>query len=41
MVDGALYKDILLVVAARRQNEHMMAPAGNKLEQHIQRVLSS
>jgi hypothetical protein len=33
MVDGALYKDILLAVAARKQNERSLATAAEKLEQ--------
>ena len=35
MVDEALYKDILLAVAARRQNECTLSSASEKLEQHL------
>ncbi len=35
MVDEALYRDILLAVAARKQNEHSLAAATEKLEQHM------
>jgi hypothetical protein len=41
MVDGALYKDILLAVAARRQNERSLSTATEKLEHHIEQVGSS
>jgi hypothetical protein len=32
MVDGALFKDLLLAVSARKQNEHLMSAAAEKLE---------
>ena len=35
MVDEALYKDILLAVAARKQNECTLSSASEKLEQHL------
>ncbi len=41
MVDGALYKDILLAVAARKQNERSLATAAEKLEQHMEQIESS
>jgi hypothetical protein len=42
MVDGALYKDILLAVAARKLNdERSLATAADKLEQHIGQIGSS
>ncbi len=41
MVDGALYKDILLAVAARKQNERSLATAIEKLEQHMEQIESS
>ncbi len=36
MVDESLYKDILLAVAARKQNEHLLAATTEKFEQHIE-----
>jgi hypothetical protein len=36
MVDAELYKNILLAVAARKQNERSLAMATEKLEQHIE-----
>jgi hypothetical protein len=41
MVDEALYKDILLAVTARKQNENLLAAATEKLEQHIDQIESS
>jgi hypothetical protein len=41
MVDEALYKDILLAVAARKQNEQMLAAASAKFEQHIEQIAGS
>ena len=41
MVDEALYKDILLAVAARKQNENTLASASAKLEQHIHQIEDS
>jgi hypothetical protein len=38
MVDEALYKDILLAVAARKQNESTLSSASEKLEQHINQI---
>ena len=35
MVDEPLYRDILLAVAARKQNERSLASAADRLEQHI------
>jgi hypothetical protein len=41
MVDEALYKDILLAVAARKQNESTLSSASEKLEQHLGRIEDS
>jgi hypothetical protein len=41
MVDEALYKDILLAVAARTQNESTLASASEKLEQHLEQIEDS
>jgi hypothetical protein len=42
MVDEALYRDILLAVAARKQNEqHTLSSANEKLEQHISQIEDS
>jgi hypothetical protein len=41
MIDCALYKDLLLAVSARKQNEHLMSVAAEKLEQHIGQIMSS
>jgi hypothetical protein len=41
MVDEALYKDILLAVAVRRQNESTLTSASEKLEQHLVRIEDS
>jgi hypothetical protein len=41
MVDEALYKDILLAVAARKQNESTLSSASEKLEQHLVRIEDS
>jgi hypothetical protein len=41
MVDEALYKDILLAVAARTQNESTLASASEKLEQHLVQIEDS
>jgi uncharacterized phage infection (PIP) family protein YhgE len=41
MVDEALYKDILLAVAARKQNESTLSSASEKLEQHINQIEDS
>jgi hypothetical protein len=41
MVDEALYKDILLAVAARKQNENTLASASGKLEQHMHQIEDS
>ena len=38
MVDRALYRDILLAVAARKQNEQSLAAAADKLEQHMEQI---
>ena len=38
MVDELLYKDILLAVAARKQNERSLSTAASKLEQHIEEI---
>ncbi len=38
MVDEALYKDILLAVAARKQNESTLASASERLEQHMGQI---
>jgi hypothetical protein len=37
MVDAELYRNILLAVAARKQNERSLATAAEKLEPHINR----
>jgi hypothetical protein len=41
MVDSALYKDILLAVAARKQNEQILIAASEKMEQHIEQIAGS
>ncbi len=41
MVGEALYKDILLAVAARKQNESTLSSASEKLEQHLGRIEDS
>jgi hypothetical protein len=41
MVDEALYRDILLAVAAREQNECVLSSASEKLEQHLGRIEDS
>ncbi len=41
MVDAELYKNILLAVAARKQNERSLATAAEKLEQHFEQIGSS
>ncbi len=41
MVDEALYKGILLAVAARTQNESTLASASEKLEQHLVQIEDS
>jgi hypothetical protein len=41
MVDEALYKDILLAVAARKQNESTLSSASEKLEQHLGQIEDS
>jgi hypothetical protein len=41
MVDEALYKDILLAVAARKQNESTLSSASERLEQHMNRIEDS
>ncbi len=41
MVDEALYKDILLAVAARKQNESTLSSASEKLEQHLVQIEDS
>ncbi len=38
MVDESLFRNILLAVAARKQNEQSLVAATEKLEQHIERV---
>jgi hypothetical protein len=38
MVDAELYENILLAVAARKQNERSLATATEKLEQHIEQI---
>ena len=38
MVDEPLYRDILLAVAARKQNERSLASAASSLEQHIEQI---
>jgi hypothetical protein len=41
MVDKELYRNILLAVAAKKQNEVYLATAAEKLEQHIEQIGSS
>jgi hypothetical protein len=41
MVDAELYKNIILAVAARKQNERSLATATEKLEQHIEQIENS
>jgi hypothetical protein len=43
MVDEALYKykDVLLAVAARKQNESTLSSASEKLEQHLGQIENS
>jgi hypothetical protein len=41
MVDAALYRDILLAVAARTQNEQLLVAASEKFEQHIEQIAGS
>jgi hypothetical protein len=41
LVDEALYKDILLAVAARKQNESTMSSASEKIEQHMNQIEDS
>jgi hypothetical protein len=41
MVDEALYRDILLAVAARKQNERTLSSANEKLEQHMSQIEDS
>jgi hypothetical protein len=41
MVDAALYKDILLAVAARKQNEQILAAASERMEQHVELITGS
>jgi hypothetical protein len=41
MVDEALYRDILLAVTARRQNEQLLAAPSERFEQHIEQIAGS
>ncbi len=41
MIDGQLYQNILLAVAARKQNERSLTTAVEKLEQHMEQIASS
>jgi hypothetical protein len=41
MVDSALYKDILLAVAARKQNEQILIAASERMGQHIEQIAGS
>jgi gas vesicle protein len=41
MVDTELYRNILLAVAAKKQNERYLATAAEKLEQHIEQIGNS
>ena len=41
MVDAQLYQNILLAVAARKQNERSLTTAVEKLEQHMEQIASS
>jgi hypothetical protein len=41
MVDEALYRDLLLAVAARKQNEQLLIAASKKFEQHIEQISGS
>jgi hypothetical protein len=38
MVDEALYRDILLAVAARKQNEQLLAATSERFEQHMVQI---
>jgi len=38
MVDEALYRDILLAVAARKQNEQLLAATSERFEQHMAQI---
>jgi hypothetical protein len=38
MVDEALYRDILLAVAARKQNEQLLAATSERFEQHMEQI---
>jgi hypothetical protein len=38
MVDEALYRDNLLAVAARKQNEQLLAAASERFEQHMKQI---
>jgi hypothetical protein len=38
MVDKALYKDILLAVAARNQNQQVLLAAAEQMESHISQI---
>ncbi len=41
MVDEALYRDILLAMAARSQNEQLLAAASERFEQYIEQIVDS
>ncbi len=41
MVDAELHRNILLAVAAKKQNERTLATAAEKLEQHIEQIGNS
>ncbi len=41
MVDAELYRNILLAVAAKKQNERTLAAAAEKLERHIEQIGNS
>ena len=41
MIDGQLYQNILLAVAARKQNERSLTTVVEKLEQHMEQITSS
>ncbi len=41
MVDFALYKDILLAVVAKKQNEQILIAASEWMKQHIEQIAGS
>ncbi len=41
VVDKALYENVLLAVAARKQNEQMISSIVNKMQEHMGQIESS